>query len=70
MLEYFVSKSNIDQAMNEGMFLNDDIECRPEKLPCTCVDKNVNIFRIRKYFTDASWNRVLKAIEQRKDMKY
>jgi len=41
--------------MNEGRLLNnDDIICRPEKLPCACVDENVNIFRIRKYFTDAS----------------
>lgn len=70
MLEWFVSRSDVDHAMNEGTLLNDNIECRPEKLPCTCVDKNVNILRIRKYFTDASWNGVLKAIEQRKGMKY
>ena len=53
-----MSKSDVDLAMNEGTLLN-DIECRPEKLPCTCIDENVNIFRIRKYFTDASWNKVL-----------
>ena len=64
MLEWFASVSNVDHAMNEGTLLN-DIICRPEKL-----DENVNIFRIKKYFTDASWNRVLKAIELRKSMKY
>ena len=41
MLEWFVSKSDVDHAMNEGTLLNDDIKCRPEKLPCTCVDENV-----------------------------
>ena len=69
MLEWFASVSDVDHAMNEGTLLN-DIICSPEKLPCACVDENVNIFRIRKYFTDPSWNRVLKAIERRKSMKY
>jgi len=31
MLEWFVSKSDVDSAINEGTLLNDDIECRPEK---------------------------------------
>ena len=51
------------------MYRNDGVELNPEKLSCTCVDKNVNLFRIRKYFTDASWSRVLKAVEVKK-MKY
>ena len=70
MLKWFVSKSQVDSAIIEHTLINDGIECTPEKLPCTCVDENVNIFRIRKYFTDASWNKVLKAVELRKEMKY
>jgi len=31
MLEWFVSKSDVDSAINEDTFLNNDIECRPEK---------------------------------------
>ena len=46
MLEWFVSKPDVDHAMNEGTLLNDDIECRPEKLPCTCVDENVELENI------------------------
>ena len=70
MLEWFVSKGRIDSVINEGTLLSDGVELNPEKLPCTCVDENVNLFRIRKYFTDASWSRVLKAVELKKKMKY
>ena len=62
MLKWFASKFHIDSAINEGILLNDEVELNPENLPWACVDKKVNLFRIRKYFTDALWSRVLKAI--------
>jgi len=72
MLEWFVPKSYVDRAMGDGVVLDegDEIECRPTMLPSTCADENINIFRIRKYFTDATWSKVLKAIESKKTMKY
>jgi len=64
MLEWFVPKSYVDRAMGDGLILDDsnELECRPEMLPSTCADENVNIFRIRKYFTDVAWSKVLKTI--------
>jgi len=53
--------------MGKG-FPGDEIKCRPTILPTTCADENVNIFRIRKYFTDVAWNKVLKAILKRKEL--
>ena len=70
MLDWFASKCHSDSAINEGTLLNDGIELNPENLPCACVDESVNLFRIRKYFTDAAWSRVLKALELKKKMKY
>ena len=64
MLEWFVSKSSVVKAMNEGLPLSEDeIEFRPMMLPSTCIDENINISRIRKYFTDLSWSKALQAIE-------
>ena len=71
MLEWFVSKSSVVKAMNEGLPLSEDeIEFRPMMLPSTCIDENINISRIRKYFTDLSWSKVLQAIESKRSMKY
>ena len=71
MLEWFVPKSCVDKAMDDGLPLDDgdEIDCRPAILPSTCVDENINIFRIRKYFTYVSWSKVLKAIESKKNKK-
>ena len=71
MPECFVPKSCVDRTMGDGLPLDEDdeIECRPAILPSICVDENINIFRIRKYFTDVSWSKVLKAIESKSNMK-
>ena len=34
----------------------DEVECRPERIPRKCLDDNVCIGQIRKYFSFDAWN--------------
>lgn len=49
--------------MNGDLLDKIHIETRPEKIPNQCIDENVNIFRLRKYFTTEGWQSVTEVIE-------
>ena len=49
--------------MNGDLLDEIHIETRPEKIPNQCIDENVNIFRLRKYFTTEGWQSVTEVIE-------
>ena len=44
----------------------EDVECRPEKVSDAVVDENVDVYLIRKYFTDDAWMIVSQVVEQKK----
>ena len=48
--------------MNGDLLDKIHIETRPEKIPNQCIDENVNIFRLRKYFT-TDGNQLLKSLK-------
>ena len=67
MLKWFVSVPDTNKAIKDGVLLDEaSIELRHEKIPNACIDENVNLFRIRKYFTDDEWVQVLQTVKMKK----
>ena len=42
----------MQKALNGELLDEIHVETRPEKVPAQSIDENVNIYRIRKYFTE------------------
>ena len=57
MLNWFVDQEVSERATRGGDLIEEDeVECRPEKIPRKCLDDNVCIGQIRKYFSFDAWN--------------
>ena len=61
MLSWFVDESVVEQVIHDGGLV-EEVESRPEKIPRKCLDKNVCIDAIRKYFTFDAWSLVQNCI--------
>ena len=67
MLKWFVSVRDANMAMNDGALLDEaSVQVRHEKIPNACIDENVNLFRIRKHFTDDGWAQLCQVVEKKK----
>ena len=67
MLKWFVSGPDANKAMEDEVLLHDtSVEKRHEKIPNACIDENVNLFWIRKYFTVDGWVQVLQVVKMKK----
>ena len=52
MLLWFVEEELADKAMLEKKPIEEeDVECRPDKVPYQCLHEDVNLSIIKKYFT-------------------
>ena len=51
----------------DDIIQEEDIECRPEKIPASALDENVDICSIRKYFSYDAWLLVEDIIKQKKE---
>ena len=50
MLEWLVDNSVLSAAMkSDGLIDEDQVECRPEKVPCSILDETVEISMIRSF---------------------
>lgn len=67
MLEWFVSPEDADEAIAGGSLLEEEcVETRPEKVPNCCIDENVNLHHVKKYFTRDAWLIVLQILETKR----
>ena len=48
----------INAMRNDVLIEEEDVEVRPERIPMKCLDENVCISRVRKYFTNDAWELV------------
>ena len=56
MLEWFVFPKDADEAINgENLLEEECVETRLEKVLNCCIDENVNLHHIKKYFTVDAW---------------
>jgi len=67
MLEWFVSPEDANGAVTGGDLLEEEcVETRSEKVPNCCIDENVNLHHIKKYFTRDAWLIILQVLETKR----
>ena len=62
MLEWFVEARIANSAM-EGKLIEEEVETRPEHVSTSCLDENVCIRNIQKYFTYDGWEALTHVME-------
>ena len=62
MLNWFVDQEVTERVTRGGdLVQEDEVECRPEKITRKCLDDNVCVGLIRKYFSFDAWD-ILEAV--------
>jgi hypothetical protein len=71
ILKWLLSHEDVQKALNGDLIDEDRIETRPELIPTQTIDENVNILRIRKYFTDDGWDSLMEVLQvKRSSFRY
>lgn len=59
MLSWFISEEKVMAVMRNNILIEEeDVEVRPECVPMKCLDENVCMPKVRKYFTTDAWELV------------
>ena len=67
MLLWFVDLQVAEAALTRKQLVEEcDVEVRPECVPSSCLDENVCLTSIRKYFTPDAWCAVMNVVESMK----
>ena len=70
MLEWFVSSAVAEKCLTSGEIITEEcVECRPERVPNSCIDENVDIYLIKKHFTFDAWQVILQIVERKRENK-
>ena len=63
MISWFVSPERVEAALSrETVLCVGDINCLSD-VSTACLDENVNINRIRKYFDSVAWCKILRLMD-------
>lgn len=64
MLKWFVDKEVAERVMRGGGLIEEqEVESCPEKIPRKCLDENVCISQIKKYFSFDGWSVLMNSTE-------
>ena len=63
MLQWFAEDSVVAKAISGRLIEENEVETRPERVSSSCLDENVSINRIQKYFTHDAWSAVLHVVD-------
>ena len=63
MLKWFVEARVAESALKGKLIEEEDVEPRPECVSASCLDDNVCIRNIQKYFTNDGWKALLQVVE-------
>ena len=58
MLSWFVDEAIVEatiKSLGKRLVEEEDVEKRPERVPNAILDENVDIYLIRKYFSNDAW---------------
>lgn len=67
ILDWFVNPTVAKSAISgDRLVEEDEVECRPEKVPCSVLDENVDICLVRHYFTVEAW-KVVDGVMKKKE---
>ena len=53
---------------DDRLIEEEDVECRPEKIPCSVLDQNVDICLVRSFFTNDAWMVVREVVRKKKEL--
>ena len=67
ILSWFIDECIIKQALDGKLIDEEDVECRPERLPSAVLDENVDICLVRRYFTIDAWMLVENVVRQKSE---
>ena len=68
ILHWFVEPGVATAALREGKLIEEEVECRPEKIPCSVLDKNVDVCLVRHHFSNDAWMIVQDVISRKAEM--
>ena len=55
MQNWFVDKTVVQDAFDGKLIEEEQVECRPEKIPNSDLDENVDVHLVHSYFTNDAW---------------
>ena len=65
MLSWFVDAEKVRTVTHNNVLIEEeDVEVRPECIPTKCLDENVCMGKVRKYFTTGAWELVENVMER------
>lgn len=66
ILSWLVDKEVAAKAIRQDFLIDEDeVECRPERVPDSIIDENVDVFLVRKMFTQNAWAMVEDVYKQK-----
>ena len=63
ILSWFVYRQVKDAALRRKRLVEDEIEMRPEPIPASCLDDNVFVPSVQKYFSPDAWIALMNILE-------
>ena len=67
MLKWLVDDEVLESALNGVLIEEESVVCRPEVVPNALLDESVDIFLIRKYFTNDALLLITDMLERKKE---
>ena len=68
MLSWFVDEAIVEatiKSLGKRLVEEEDVETRPERVPNAILHENVDIYLIRKYFSNDAWLVVTEVVHQK-----
>ena len=71
ILSWFVDRKVKDVVLTRKRLIEEDeVEMRPERIPSSCLDENVFVPSVQKYFTANAWIALTNVLETVIKMPY
>lgn len=64
MLLWFVDSKVADMAVKGSIIEEEEVEVRPERVSASCLDENVCLASLQKYFSRDGWASLLQVVSE------
>ena len=65
-----MSSAVAEKCLTSGKIITEEcVECRPERVPNSCLDENVDIYLIKKHLAFDAWQVILQIVERKRENK-
>jgi len=71
IISWFVDKKVAERAlMAHQLIEEEEVECRPERIPDAVVDENVDVHLVRRHFSSDAWLLIESVVKQKAKMTW